>query len=430
MKRLLSILLVTIGLFGLTSLAFGAGIFVGQSDLFGPAVVRAQDQPPEFDVFWEVWALAKAHFIDRTVMNDPKRLAYGAINGFIEALGDEGHTRFVTPEEVARQKENISGSFFGIGAQVGMQDGMPVIVAPFDGSPAEAAGVKAGDIIIEVDGQDVTGLTLTETVDRIRGEKGTTVVLTLYRPDSNESKEISIVRDEIKIPAASWGMIPGTKVALIRLSQFNGNLDDNLRQIVTETKAAGATAYILDVRNNPGGLLEQAIKVSSEFLKSGNVLLQEDANGKRESYPVEKGGVATDIPVVVLVNRGSASSSEIFAGAIQDQNRGKVVGETTFGTGTVLRPFDLSDGSTLLLGTSQWLTPNGRLIRKHGIEPDVTVELPIGTNLIAPGGLKDMTRADVLNSEDKQLLKALELLGELPENKVTEQQQPAAETIK
>jgi carboxyl-terminal processing protease len=311
-----------------------------------------------------------------------------------------------------------------------MEDGIPIIVAPFDGSPAQQAGVKAGDLIIEVDGEDVTGLTLDETVERIRGEQGTEVVLTVFRPDEGESLEITIVRDEIKIPAASWGMIPGTNVALIRLSQFNGNLDDNVKQIVAEVEAAGVEALVLDLRNNPGGLLEQAIKVTSEFLSDGNVLLQEDAHGNREEYPVVEGGVAQEIPVVVLVNRGSASSAEIFAGAIQDHERGLVVGETTFGTGTVLRVFDLSDGSSLMLGTSQWLTPDGRLIRKQGIAPDIEVDLPAGTELISPFVLEDLSVVELLESEDTQLLKALELLDQLPEVSMAEEFRHDLEVVK
>jgi carboxyl-terminal processing protease len=162
-------------------------------------------------------------------------------------------------------------------------------------------------------------------------------------------------------------------------------------------------------------LLDQAVKVTSQFLKQGNVLLQEDAAGRREAYPVKPGGVVTDLPLVVLVNRGTASSAEIFAGAIQDHQRGPVVGETTFGTGTVLKPYELDGGSVLLLGTSQWLTPNGRLIRKQGIEPDIVVEIPIGANLLSPEEVKTLTQAELLKGEDAQLLKALELLGEAPQ---------------
>jgi len=415
MKRLIKIALISLGLLILSSVAFGAGVaFGGSGLLFEPPVVRAQDSPDEFAVFWEVWNLAQDNFVDQEAL-DPQQLTYGAINGLIRALGDEGHTRFLTPEEVQRQRTDISGTFFGIGARVGLEEGLPVIVAPFDGSPADQAGIEAGDIIIEVDGTDVTGLSLGETVDMIRGERGTEVVLTVFRPDTGESLEIPIIRDEIKIPGATWSMIPGTNTALIRMSQFNANLEDNIKEVVAEAKAAGADHLVVDVRNNPGGLLDQAIGVTSQFLKDGDVLLQEDSDGNRQAFAVRSGGVATDIPLAVLINQGSASSAEIFAGAIQDHNRGIVVGETTFGTGTVLQPYDLQDGSALLLGTSQWLTPEGRLIRKQGIEPDVTVELPVGSDLITPTELEELTVSSLLSSEDEQLLKALELLDVLPQ---------------
>jgi carboxyl-terminal processing protease len=415
MKRYMKITLIALGLFVLTTAAFVAGAVVGNVfPFFSPKVVQAADQPIEFEVFWEVWDLAQQYFIDRAAL-DNTRLTYGAINGLITALGDEGHTRFLTPDEVEQQRTDISGTFFGIGARVGIEDGLPVIVAPIDGSPAEAAGLKAGDIIIEVDGEDVTSYPLNEVVDRIRGERGVEVVLTIFRPDTNESLEIAIIRDEIKIEAATWAMIPGTDVALIRLSQFNANLNDNVVKAVAEAKAAGATKLIVDVRNNPGGLLEQAVEVTSQFLKDGDVLLQEDAQGNRENFPVKSGGVATDLPLVVLINRGSASSAEIFAGAIQDHQRGQVIGETTFGTGTVLRPYNLSDGSALLLGTSQWLTAKGRLIRKQGIAPDIEVEVPVGADLLSPFDLADLTVADLLKSEDAQILKALDVLGATPD---------------
>jgi carboxyl-terminal processing protease len=204
------------------------------------------------------------------------------------------------------------------------------------------------------------------------------------------------------------------------MTQFSANLNDELVKSIDEAKAAGAEQLVVDVRNNPGGLLEQAVRVTSQFLKDGNVLLQEDAQGKRETFEVKPGGIATDIPMVVLINRGSASAAEIFAGAIQDNQRGTVLGETTFGTGTVLQPFELDDGSGLLLGTSQWLTPNGRLIRKHGIEPDVEVDLPVGAIMTTPPALENMTRDELLKSEDIQLLKALESLKAIPEGTVVE----------
>ncbi len=416
MKRLVKISIIVAAIFILTSTAFGAGIALGGSGLlFEPGIAQAADQPAEFGIFWQAWNTVHRYFVDQDAL-DTTQLTYGAIRGMITALGDEGHTAFLTPEEVARHQTDVSGVYTGIGARIGMEDGLPIIVAPFDGSPAEAAGVKAGDIIIEVDDEDVTSWPLNDIVDNIRGEAGTEVELTVLRPDESESYEIAITRGEIDSPTATWVMLPGTDVALVRLSQFSADATDELTTAIRDAKAAGAKGLIMDVRNNPGGLLEQAINVTSQFVKSGNVLQEADAAGRRKVYPVRPGGMATDIPMVVLINRGSASSSEIFAGAMQDHKRATVVGETTFGTGTVLEPFPLSDGSALMLGTKQWLTADGRLIRKQGIEPDETVELPIGTELIYPALAEDLTVEELLESEDAQVLKALELLDALPEN--------------
>ena len=413
------ILIVVVLFFVITSTAFGAGLVIGHIGLpdglagAGPASGGVPAGEAEFDTFWQAWDLVQEYFVDREAL-DETRLEYGAIEGMIQALGDEGHTAFLTPEEMERRQSDLSGTFSGIGALLGVRDGLPLIVAPFDGSPADRAGIKAGDIIMEVDGQDVTLLPLDDIVERIRGEEGTVVVLTVLRPDDGESLEIQITRGEIVVPTATWALVPGTDVALIRLSQFSANAEEQMIQALRGAEEAGAEALIVDVRNNPGGLLDQAIRVTSQFVTSGNVLLEEDAQGQRKPYPVKPGGIAPEIPLVVLVNQGSASSAEIFAGAIQDHERGLIVGETTFGTGTVLRPFTLDDGSGLMLGTSQWLTPDGRLIRKQGIEPDVVVEMPMGAATLQPGELQEMTAGELLESDDLQLLKALELLEALP----------------
>jgi carboxyl-terminal processing protease len=415
MKRSLQKVIIIVIIVAITTIAaFGAGLTLGSSSPFlGSSVAMAANQPPQFSVFWQAWDLVQQRFVDRSAL-DATQLTYGAIRGMIQALGDEGHTIFLTPEELARQRTDISGKFTGIGAQLGIENTLPVIVAPFDGSPAAEAGIEAGDIIIEVNGEDVTTLPLNEIVNRIRGPEGTKVVLTVLHRDAGQSEDIAIVRGEIDVPAATWAMVPDTSVALIRLSQFSADARQDIVSAINGAKAAGATGLIIDVRNNPGGLLQQAIGVTSQFLTEGNVLQQEDANGHRQVFPVEPGGIATDIPLVVLINRGSASSSEIFAGAIQDHQRGTIVGETTFGTGTVLEPFILDDGSALMLGTSQWLTADGRLIRKHGIEPDVTVTMPLITDLVMPADLENMSEADIIGSDDKQFLKGLELLGALP----------------
>jgi len=415
MKRLITVALAALVLFAVTSTAFGAGIAVGGSGtLFQPVVAQAAGQPAKFDIFWQAWNIVHRDFVDQDAL-DMTELTYGAIRGMLAALGDEGHTSFLTPEEVVRHRSDTSGEYTGIGARIGMEDGLPVIVAPFDGSPAEEAGVEAGDIIIEVDDEDVTAWPLNDVVEHIRGEAGTEVELTVLRPDEGKSLEIAITRGEIDAPTATWAMLPGTQVGLIRLSQFSADATDELTTAIREAQVAGATSLIMDVRNNPGGLLQQAAQVTSQFVKGGNVLQQEDAAGKRQVFPVKRGGMATDIPMVVLVNRGSASASEIFAGAMQDHERAILVGETTFGTGTVLETFPLADGSALMLGTSQWLTADGRLIRKQGIEPDVMVEIPIGTQWLSPSVVEDLTVEELLESEDAQVLKALELLDALPE---------------
>ncbi|MCB0062312.1 MAG: S41 family peptidase, partial [Caldilineaceae bacterium] len=291
------------------------------------------------------------------------------------------------------------------------EDGLPIIVAPFDGSPAAQAGVKAGDIIVNVDGEDVSGLSISAIAEKIRGPEGTEVTLTLFRRATEESLDITIVRGEINIPAVDWTMIPETKIGLLRLTRFSANAKDEVVDALDKMEGAGAEGLIVDLRNNPGGLLTQAVSVTSQFLTDGNVLQQEDAQGNREPFPVEPGGVAPTIPMVVLTNPGTASSSEIFAGAIQDHKRGMVIGETTFGTGTVLQTYGLSDGSALLLGTSQWLTADGRLIRKQGITPDMVVELGPDGQLLSPNEVEEMTQSELAASGDAQLLAALKELG-------------------
>jgi carboxyl-terminal processing protease len=238
-SKFIKITIISIVLLVVMAVTFGLGIALGGSGLlFEPGVVRAADQPVEFATFWEAWNIIQRRFIDRDAL-DPTLLTYGAVRGMVQALGDEGHTVFLTPDELVRQRTDISGKFSGIGAQLGVEDSLPVIVAPFDGSPADKAGIKAGDIIINVDGEDVTTLPLNEIVERIRGPEGTQVTLTVLRPEESRSLDITITRGEIDVPAATWAMIPGTEVALIRLSQFSANAADNIEQAVTEAKAAG-----------------------------------------------------------------------------------------------------------------------------------------------------------------------------------------------
>lgn len=410
MRRFFKWLAIVIGVLLWSVVAFGSGLVAGNANLLTPCIVGTASEPKQFGLFWDVWNLVQKDFIDRAAL-DPTKMTYGAIQGMVESLGDTGHTTFLTPDENKQREESMSGTFTGIGAELDQHNGVPVIVVTFDGSPAQKAGVKAGDIIMKVDGVDVSTMTLSQITEKIRGPADSKVTLDLFRLAEKQTLQITITRGKITVPAVSSAMIPGTRIGLIRISQFSDEADVGVLKAISETRKSGATGVIVDVRSNPGGLLDQAIKVTSQFLKDGNVLLEEDAHGNRVPFPVQPGGQMTDLPLVVLVNAATASSSEIFAGAIQDHQRGQVVGETTFGTGTVLQPIALPDGSELLLGTRQWLTPNGRLIRKQGIKPDVEVKLSLGTDLLLPDTIQGLTLTQIITGTDTQMSKALELLG-------------------
>jgi len=328
----------------------------------------------------------------------------------LDSLGDVGHTAFLTPDEAEVAESNISGHFYGIGAELGLKEGQPVIVAPLDGSPAQKAGIRAGDLLIQVDGQPVSSLPLTEIVARIRGPEGTPVRLTVIHPGETTPVEITIIRAGVEIPSVTWSVLPGQPIAHVRISHFAGNANDQLVAAIKAMRGDEVQALIVDVRHNPGGLLEQTVAVSSQFLREGNVLLEEDSRGNRKPYPARPGGLVTDMPLVVLIDEGTASAAEIFAGAIQDHQRGVLIGQRTFGTGTVLSTYHLSDGSVLLLGTALWLTPNGRRIRGNGISPDIEVALPPESTPLTPNVEKGLSAEEIQASGDAQLLRAIEEL--------------------
>ena len=330
----------------------------------------------------------------------------------VDILGDVGHSRYMTPQMVEEQRNYTAGEFEGIGAYVEMRDGFVTIVAPIDNSPAKAAGVLPGDVVTAVDGQDVTGLSLQEVVEMILGPAGTTVTISLFRPETSEELTLPIERARIELENVTWAMVPGTTVAMLRIAGFSQRVGDDLQSAIDAAEAQGATALILDLRNNPGGLLSEAVNVASQFLPPESVVvLRQDAQGEVKEEPVESDADRTELPLIVLINQGSASASEIVSGALQDYQRATLVGETTFGTGTVLNEFPLSDGSAILLATEQWLTPQGRIIWREGIVPDEVVDLNGQVQLLVPQGLADLTAEDIAASEDAQLLRALELLG-------------------
>jgi carboxyl-terminal processing protease len=278
--------------------------------------------------------------------------------------------------------------------------------------------LKAGDIILRVSGQDVTDWPLARVAERISGRTGTKVTLTVQDPRTGLVRQVAVVRASVKMHEVTWQKIPGTSLAHLRLASFDSGVTKDLRSTLQEIQNANVSGVILDLRNNPGGLLDEAVGVASQFLNDGIVLQAKDSKGKISPVPVEKGGVATNLPLAVLINEGSASAAEIVAGALQDNHRADLIGQTTFGTGTVLQEFRLSDGSALLLAVEEWLTPKGQSFWHKGVTPDVPVALPVDKSPVFPSAERTMSPEELQSSDDRQLLDAIKIVGRLgrPEN--------------
>ncbi|MGB3683502.1 MAG: S41 family peptidase [Rubrobacteraceae bacterium] len=338
----------------------------------------------------------------------PKEQTYAAIEGMLDSLGDEGHTRFLTPEEREQNRQGLSGSYVGVGIQLENKEDKAVVSSPIEGSPAEKAGLETGDVIVAVDGENVRDLDLGQIAEKVRGPEGTSVGLTVQRGE--EERQFTVDRAKIQSPVASWNIIPGTDAAQVRLNSFTNDSAKELEKAFDEARAAGAGRFILDLRDNPGGNLGQAIEIASQFLPPDDVIyLRQDASGEREKVRVPGGAEPTDAPLAVLVNNGSASSSEIVAGALRDNGRAPLIGAKTFGTGTVLQEFTLDDGSAMLLGIAEWLTPDGDFIRDSGIEPGTKVKLEEGQDPLTPNEANDLSRQEILG-QDAQLRRAFETL--------------------
>jgi carboxyl-terminal processing protease len=400
------------------AVTFSAGIGIGRlatptgavGAIPSPASPGAS-APTDFGLIREAWDTLHQQYVGRDQMSDTD-LIYGAIDGMTQAIGDTGHTDFLTPAERAAQQDALSGSYVGIGVRIDVtEDGLPKIVGVFDGSPAEAAGLVIDDVIVAVDGHEAAGSTIDEVAGWVRGEAGTSVKITVRHGATGPERTLTIVRADVPIHPVSWTMVPGTTTAFIRLDQFSSGAADDMVATLKTVREAGAERIVLDLRGNPGGYVNEAVGVASQFLTSGIVYIERNAAGDETEHPVSPGGVAPDLPLVVLVNGDTASSSEIVSGALQDQHRAEIVGETTFGTGTVLGEFVLSDGSALRIGTTEWLTPDGREIWHQGIAPDVPVAMPTGVTPLSPDDVKGLTPAAVSSMTDAQLAKALELVA-------------------
>lgn len=387
--------------------ATAAGAFyAGRSQ--SPATLGERDRE-SLDLYAEALDVVRDDYVDQGSI-DPDKLTYGAIEGMLDTLGDEGHTRFLTPEEREQNKEGLSGTYVGIGVQLETREDDVVVAAPIEGSPAEKAGVESGDVVVGVDGESVRDEEISGIVSKVKGPEGTTVKLTVSRDGSERVFELR--REEIDSPVVTWARVPGTDVAHVRLSSFSDDAAEELRAAFEEARGAGARRFVFDLRDNPGGRLDQAVDVAGFFLEPGSVAyVRKDASGVREPIEVEGEPGLTEAPLVVLVNNGSASSSEIVSGAIRDNDRATVVGQTTFGTGTVLSEFELDDGSAILLGVAEWLTPDGDFIRETGIEPDVKVPPGEGDEPVSPTDLREISREEAFE-RDAQLRAAFE---ELPD---------------
>ena len=387
--------------------ATAAGAFyVGRSQ--SPAALQERDRE-SLELYAEALDVVRDDYVDQGAI-DTEKQTYGAIEGMLDTLGDKGHTRFLTPEEREQNQDGLSGTYVGIGVQLESRDGEVVVTAPIEGSPAEEAGVESGDVIVAVGGKDVRDEDVSGIAARVKGPEGTRVGITVSRDGDRRSFDLE--RAEIDSSSVSWAPIPGTDVAHVGLSSFSDDSAEELRRAFGEAGDAGARRFVLDLRNNPGGRLDQAVEAAGFFLEPGSVAyVREDASGEREEIEVEGEPGLTGAPLVVLVNDASASSSEILAGALRDNDRAVLVGETTVGTGTVLSEFELDDGSSILLGVAEWLTPDGDFIRETGIEPDVAVDQQEDDEPVFPSDGRGLSRQELFE-RDEQLRTAF---GELPD---------------
>lgn len=391
-------------LFHLSAMVSG-GIAIGWMCALGCASKSTINVP----LMGQAVAVIQRNYVDRSAVQ-PTPLTYGAISGMVDALGDTGHSTFLTPDMVAELKNEERGELKGIGVEIRMKDKRVVIVAPLDQTPAQRAGLRAGDVIIKVNNQDISSWPLDRVVKEITGPEGTKVTLTILDPASNRTRDVTVTRASIRIHNVVWAQLPGTKFVHLRISSFNGPVAKDLRAALQQIRGTNLQGIVLDLRNNPGGILDEAIDSASEFLNGGNVLLIKDAEGKITPEPARKGGLVTNVPVVVLVNQGSASAAEIVAGALRDNRGATLVGQTTFGTGTVLGEFHLSDGSALLLAIQEWLTPKGESFWHKGIKPQIEVPLPEDTPPLLPENERGMTLEQLQSTADHQLLRAIDVL--------------------
>lgn len=376
-------------------LMFGAGFFVGQKSVIQKICTPAN---VDFSLFWDAYNKLHENFIDSSKITD-QNIIYGAIEGMTKSLGDP-FTDFFNPTQAKMFEQDLAGSFEGIGVQVGIKNDQLTIIAPLKGTPGDRAGLKAGDLIIKIDGKSTSDMSSDDAVNLIRGKKGTSVTLSIYREDWKDTKDFVIVRDTIKVDSVTWELKNGD-VAYIHMNQFDQTLSPDFSKIANEIIKSPAKKIVLDLRNNPGGYLEVCQEIAGWFLKSGQLVTIEDfGKGKdQKQYKAQGNAEFSNYPIVILMNKGSASAAEILAGALRDDRGVQLIGEKSFGKGSVQQVVDLMDGKSFLKITiAKWLTPKGNSISEVGLTPDVKV---------------DISEADANAGKDTQLEKALEIIQNL-----------------
>jgi carboxyl-terminal processing protease len=374
--------------------AFGLGTW------FGKTQVICEVCPPEeidFSLFWEAWKKIEEKFVDKENLST-QEMIYGAISGMVGSLGDP-YTTFLNPEDTKTFIEDVKGTFEGVGMEIGIRKGQLQVIAPLEGTPAQKAGLRAGDKILKVDDRSTADMAIDEAVNLIRGAKGTEVILTIYREEWEESKEIKIIREVIEIPSLKWEL-KEDNIVYLKLYQFSEKAALDFQIAAIEILNSPAEKIILDLRNNPGGYLEVAQDIAGWFLERGEIVAIEDFGEGREEKQYRAQGNARFLPypIVILINQGSASGSEILAGALRDNRGVKLIGETSFGKGSVQELEKLREGSSLKITVAKWLTPKGELITDKGLEPDIKVEI---------------TDEDYEAEKDPQLDRAIEIIKNL-----------------
>lgn len=385
--------------------AFSAGFLLAKSAV-KPAVVFNVANPEsgkpasaDFSLFWQTWSALEKKFVNKEKL-DLQKMLYGAISGMVRSLGDP-YTVFLAPEESKRFSEDVKGFFEGVGMEIGIKKDQLQVIAPLEGTPAQRAGLRSGDKILSINGTSTVDLTVEEAVSMIRGQRGTEVTLTILRNNWEKSKDIKIVRAKIEIPSLKLefkGEAEG--IAYLKLYQFSEKAAGDFAKSAVKILNSNAKYIILDLRDNPGGYLEVSQDIAGWFLEKGQIVAIEDFGAKQEQkkYLAEGNSQLLSYPIVVLINQGSASASEILAGALRDNRDVKLIGEKSFGKGSVQELEQLASGSSLKVTVAKWLTPKEKSISEVGLEPDIKVEL---------------TDQDFEEEKDPQLDKAIEITREM-----------------